>query len=347
MDLEIYSWNLNTNPRISLDLISKLLKNTKFPQIMAFSFQELVSQFSFWKGQDKSQDYISLIQQQLKFKYSLIHTCLMNGICLMIFKKNDFDIVLSIRQGIIGAGLGGVYGNKGAVAIGLEFENDSKYSSLCIVGAHLDPHQGQSWFIKRNSTANYIFSTCLLENNDSKRLMHDYDVIFFAGDLNYRFISKDLGKINELLDSMDIQGLVEKDELKLGKFGPWDSWKEGKITFLPTYKYKKDLSTKISDQFSKSRIPAYTDRILFKALKSNVLILQYDSIPGLGFSDHQPVFGRFSIDFDSSSYREESRLNSTELLYRMYWYKFLRIMEINWIVILFIAILYIVARIMW
>ena len=57
-----------------------------------------------------------------------------------------------------------------------------------------------------------------MENNDSKRLIHDYDVIFFAGDLNYRFISKDLGKINQLLDSMDIQGLVEKDELKLGKF---------------------------------------------------------------------------------------------------------------------------------
>lgn len=324
--LEIYSWNVNTNTAISQKTISKLLKNTVYPHVIIFSVQEMISQF-YGKGIEKTQEYINIIQQELMFKYSLVQSSVMNGIALIVFKKNELSAVFSVKQGKIGAGLAGVYGNKGAVALGLEFEVDSRFCSLAIVGAHLDPHQGN--FKKRNATANYIFSSLLLRGEDA-RLVHDYDVIFIAGDLNYRLISHDREKVKALLDSNNIQGLVEMDELKLNS-GPWDSWKEGQIGFLPTYKYRKELEQgKVSSHFSQSRIPAYTDRILFKSLKSDVKVLMYDSVPGVGFSDHQPVYGRFSVDFDSPAFRDDARMSSKDLYYRYYWYKIIRILEINW-----------------
>lgn len=162
--------------------------------------------------------------------------------------------------------------------------------------------------------------------------------------MNYRFVSletakndfKERNEIDGLIDSRDIKRLREKDELKLNA-GPWDSWKEGEITFLPTYKYnlKATSPSKPSALFSKSRNPAYTDRILFKSLKSDVKVVVYDSIPGIGFSDHQPVYGIFLVEFDSPAvFRQD--MSSRDLLYRSTWYKIIRVLEINWVLWVFV-----------
>ena len=65
---------------------------------------------------------------------------------------------------------------------------------------------------------------------------------------------------------------------------------ENDISFLPTYKYIKgynyyDLT---------KRIPAWTDRILYKK-SENIKCIKYDKI-NIKISDHRPVFGLFEIN---------------------------------------------------
>lgn len=65
---------------------------------------------------------------------------------------------------------------------------------------------------------------------------------------------------------------------------------ENEIIFLPTYKYIKgynyyDLT---------KRIPAWTDRILYKK-SENIKCIKYDKI-NIKISDHRPVFGLFEIN---------------------------------------------------
>jgi hypothetical protein len=69
---------------------------------------------------------------------------------------------------------------------------------------------------------------------------------------------------------------------------------EGKITFPPTFKFDKD--TKEYDTSHKQRIPAWTDRVLFKPL--GVRILQYDSVKDATHSDHRPVFAQFRVNME-------------------------------------------------
>ncbi|CEG77460.1 Putative Phosphatidylinositol phosphate phosphatase [Rhizopus microsporus] len=68
-------------------------------------------------------------------------------------------------------------------------------------------------------------------------------------------------------------------------------YKEGLITFLPTYKY--DVGTDIYDTSEKQRIPGWTDRILYKG--GQLRQLQY-SRAELYTSDHRPVFALFEAD---------------------------------------------------
>ena len=48
----------------------------------------------------------------------------------------------------------------------------------------------------------------------------------------------------------------------------FEGFSEGDISFLPTYKY--DPGTNTFDTSHKQRIPAYTDRVLFKSRRDNV-----------------------------------------------------------------------------
>ena len=65
-------------------------------------------------------------------------------------------------------------------------------------------------------------------------------------------------------------------------------WQEAEITFPPTYKY--DAGTSQFDSSPKSRIPAYTDRILWKTKDIGIVrSVFYRSHPEITCSDHKPV----------------------------------------------------------
>lgn len=66
--------------------------------------------------------------------------------------------------------------------------------------------------------------------------------------------------------------------------------KENKITFLPTYKYYKGINY----YNATTRLPAYTDRILFKNTKE-IKCLIYNNIE-LNYSDHKPIYSLLQIE---------------------------------------------------
>jgi hypothetical protein len=114
-------------------------------------------------------------------------------------------------------------------------------------------------------------------------------------------------RVCEWIDSGDVSRILKFDELNYARHGlqipPLDSLQEAPIRFLPTYKLvipksmEKSLGEKKAvERFSRKRVPAYTDRILYKSVSTPVKILGYESVQGLGFSDHQPVRALFELE---------------------------------------------------
>jgi hypothetical protein len=152
------------------------------------------------------------------------------------------------------------------------------------------------------------------------RLLDSMDRIFFCGDLNYRLdlprekVEYDVSQIRQLLPSVTgykkknsleatlaqqkrIQAyrhLLRHDQLiaSIAEGRAFPGFMEGPITFPPTFKYDKQSDD--YDTSSKRRVPAWTDRILFKP--SGTRVLEYNSVQNARHSDHRPVYATFRVN---------------------------------------------------
>ena len=77
----------------------------------------------------------------------------------------------------------------------------------------------------------------------------------------------------------------------LHKGAAFPGFAEGKITFMPTFKF--DMDTADYDSSHKQRIPAWTDRVLFKPFGTRVV--EYTSEEDSRHSDHRPVHATFRV----------------------------------------------------
>ncbi|XP_071096881.1 phosphatidylinositol polyphosphate 5-phosphatase type IV-like [Haliotis cracherodii] len=125
----------------------------------------------------------------------------------------------------------------------------------------------------------------------------NFDSVFFSGDLNFR-IERKKAAVEGMVDHIEDQQFKNYENLlggdQLSKFMVegkiFQGFQEGRINFQPSYKF--DIKTDQYDTSNKSRIPSYTDRILFRCKKKNwVQCVQYDSVMSVRHSDHKPVFG--------------------------------------------------------
>ena len=145
------------------------------------------------------------------------------------------------------------------------------------------------------------------EGSGGTYLLDSMDHIFFAGDLNYRIdLPREMTEHTLLQLTKAVNNHAEEDADKIrlsllrhdqlcrviaeGRAFP--GFAEGKITFAPTFKF--DKGTKSYDTSHKQRIPAWTDRILFKPF--GVRVLEYQSEADAVHSDHRPVWGTFLVD---------------------------------------------------
>uniref|UniRef100_A0A7S4LHD9 Inositol polyphosphate-related phosphatase domain-containing protein n=1 Tax=Eutreptiella gymnastica TaxID=73025 RepID=A0A7S4LHD9_9EUGL len=136
-----------------------------------------------------------------------------------------------------------------------------------------------------------------------------FDVVFWSGDLNYR--------INGLRNMVDVllkddeyrDVLIANDQLSLErkKGNVFNGFQEGAISFNPTYKYHKEdgKATNQYDKSGKARIPAWTDRILYKTNfpfnPSSLTLNKYYSLEkeSLRVSDHRPVVACVTLETES------------------------------------------------
>jgi len=138
------------------------------------------------------------------------------------------------------------------------------------------------------------------------------DHVIFCGDLNYRIdlpreiTQKTLNEIDYILNSHDEdenlkmhqsaklrQSLLRHDQLlrTMSEGQAFPDFAEGEIRFPPTFKF--DKGSMEYDTSHKQRIPAWTDRIVFKP--NGVKVLEYDSVKDATHSDHRPVFASLSL----------------------------------------------------
>lgn len=214
-------------------------------------------------------------------KYVLLRSGQLVGAALCIFvKASSLHDIKNVEGNVKKTGMSGMAGNKGAVAIRMDYAN----TSLCFVTAHLAA--GFANYDERNKDYHTIHHGLRFQRN---RGIDDHETVIWLGDFNYR-IGMGAEKVRGFIHRQDLETLYENDQLNIQMVAglTFPHYSEAKITFMPTYKF--DLGSDTYDSSEKARIPAWTDRILRKG--TNIRQLAYNCAP-LRFSDHRPVYAAF------------------------------------------------------
>ncbi|CAI6341584.1 unnamed protein product [Periconia digitata] len=262
------------------------------PEIVAVGFQEIVElspQQIMSTDPARRQAWETAVKNCLnenaakhgKDEYVLLRGGQLVGASLSVFvRAGSLKLIKNVEGSLKKTGMSGIAGNKGAVAIRMEYAN----TSICFVTAHLAA--GFANYEERNRDYRTISHGLRFQRN---RSIEDHDTVVWLGDFNYRIgLSND--KVQKLCHVGDLETLYENDQLNLQMVAglTFPFYSEARITFLPTYKY--DLGTDTYDTSEKARIPAWCDRVLRKG--DNIRQINYDAAP-LRFSDHRPVYATF------------------------------------------------------
>lgn len=262
------------------------------PELVVVGFQEIVElspQQIMATSPEKRKIWERAVKKTLNRRskeiggeeYILLRVGQLVGAALLIFVKSSaIGDIKNVEGSLKKTGMSGVAGNKGAVAIRMDYAN----TGICFVTAHLAA--GFSNYDERNRDYRTISHGLRFSRG---RAIDDHDAVIWLGDFNYR-ITLTREKVLQAVENHDLQILRQNDQLNIqmeaGLTFPFYS--EAKISFPPTYKY--DIGTDNYDSSEKARIPAWCDRVL---KKGNVLRqLSYNCAP-LRFSDHRPVYATF------------------------------------------------------
>ena len=198
--------------------------------------------------------------------------------------------VKCVRSATLATGVGNVVGNKGGVGICMRICG----TSVLFVSSHFAADQNK--VKERNADFQRINEELRLNcdvpstHAPGTALSDRFDMVFWLGDLNYR-IDGNRKAVEKLIHNGAEAALRNNDQLlnERARGNVFKGFREGKIRFKPTYKY--DPGTDTYDTSKKQRIPAWTDRILYKPLNDEVRkrlrLCNYDSQDSLSCSDHK------------------------------------------------------------
>lgn len=200
-------------------------------------------------------------------------------------------------------GIGGVYGNKGGLAVQMAIGS----TTYAFVSCHLAAGEQSASNLKARNTMGrkVLQSTEWMGKRRQLDVVHFADHVIFMGDLNYRI---DLSLIDRPADNKDTHiaavralannkqyaALMSADELcRAQRDGhAFVGFTEGSYNFAPTYKTKRQVGM----TYVQNRTPSYTDRILWRsmpALKGRLVQESLTSVPSVSTSDHKPLVARF------------------------------------------------------
>ena len=299
------------------------------------------------KAIERSHYLADLVEAVLRSKnqeYKKISMKHLVGMLILVFVKDELcPYVNDVRESSIGVGVMGVMGNKGAVAIRLSLHD----TSICFVASHFTANKkevqsrNQDFQVildklvfqrprnmiyeqedtddyKLDMNDNYLNTSTnrnktwqdlrFFWNKDLKIL--DHSQIFWLGDLNYRIDGVNYEDIIGMIESNCIQSLLEYDQLSVEKRkgNIFQDFTEGRINFLPTYKYQPGSSLYENRPGKKQREPAWCDRIMFSSRKGSQICLNYYDRAELLPSDHKPVIAFFSSSCNKVNLQDEKNV---------------------------------------
>jgi len=234
----------------------------------------------------------------------------MVGLFLAVYVREDiFDKISDVDCDRVKTGVFHLAGNKGAVCLRFTLTG----SSFCFLNVHLQ--SGQENQAARNQNIDdalrYAFQGLGAHGQqrdpkynfrrESAFIAPLHHVTFIFGDFNFRL---DVPADGFSLDEEPATWL-EHDPWRKGLVEGLEDFTEGEINFPPTYKYRPG-----TDELDEKRIPAWCDRVLYKAMPNVCVFLRhYTSLPVLRHtSDHRPVVAELEV---SSKRRLAAFRNST------------------------------------
>jgi len=328
----VMTWNAGASTPNSLrysegdaGFFQNLLQSSGSPDILVFGFQELVDledktatakrflKVKKKEGSDQERmshqyrdwrDFLvrSLDDYMAGELYQLLQTAHLVGLFTCIFVKADLrDRIRNLSSAEVKRGMGGLHGNKGAIAVRFTLDD----SSLCFVNCHLAAGQSQATHRHNDVAAILEAGAFAAERDPAARLdsfvgggdgtmILDHELCVLNGDLNYRIDTMSRDTVVTAVKAGNLAKLLERDQLLVARRrNPafrLRAFDELPITFAPTYKY--DVGTDTYDSSEKKRSPAWCDRLLFRGRPGRVEQLDYRRHE-VRVSDHRPVSGRF------------------------------------------------------
>jgi phosphatidylinositol-bisphosphatase len=262
------------------------------PDLYVIGFQELdLSKEAFVFNESlKEDEWMKAVADSLhpKATYKLVKHVRLVGMMLIVYVRDSFSkVIRDVAAETVGTGILGRLGNKGGVAVRLDFHN----TSVCFVNSHLAAHVSE--VERRNQDYHDICARMYFAQFSPVRGLKDHDTVFWLGDLNYRITDLDTETVRELLKEKDWSVLLKSDQFvqQRNTRKVFAGFTEGDIKFQPTYKF--DPGTDEWDSSEKARAPAWTDRILWKG--EHIRQLSYRSHMQLRISDHKPVSAVFQV----------------------------------------------------
>lgn len=321
------TWLLKEDANFFRDLLSSYHEP---PDILVFGFQELIDLekksttakniFRLGKKKDKepaidgtTQEHMSHqyrnwrdhlereVASAIREPYVVLHTANLIGLFTCVFVKSSLrQQIREVHGAEVKVGMGGHYGNKGALIVRFTLDD----SSLCFINCHLAAGQGAT-SQRNNDIATIMEAHCLPAKGNSGddmfvgggdgSMILDHEICILNGDLNYRIDAFTRDAVINHVRAGNLTKLLDRDQLlQSRKKNPGfrlAAFMESPITFSPTYKY--DVGTDNYDSSEKKRSPAWCDRLLYRG-RGKVKQLEYRRHE-IRVSDHRPVTGLFHV----------------------------------------------------
>ncbi|KAH9971347.1 inositol polyphosphate phosphatase [Lactifluus volemus] len=277
------TWNLNGRPP------SESLMPWLFPRenLMVIGFQEIVpltaQQILQTDPEKKPNKILETLERRpnKKCEYILLRSEQLVGTALIVLVKSELTAVIrNVEATKCKTGLRGMSGNKGAVSIRLDYYD----TSFCFITAHLAA--GHENVDERNADYQTIVNGLHFLRG---KTIDSHDNIIWLADLNYR-IDLDNASVRVYAEDDALDMLLAADQLNyvMNAGATFSGYIEGPILFRPTYRY--DLGTDNYDTSEKMRVPAWTDRVLYRGSKLDLSVYSRAELKG---SDHRPVYAAF------------------------------------------------------
>lgn len=312
------TWNVATKSpgqdlNALLDFPSQFNKNKPLPDFYVIGLQEVKSQPQNMLMDSLFSDaWTSTFNKILCRQGFIIAKAIrLQGILLLVYTQmKHITHLRDLEAQYTKTGLGGMWGNKGAVSIRFNIYG----CSVCLVNCHLTAHE--HLLADRINDYNTIIKQHMYHVSETANILY-HDYVIWLGDLNFRTdhplgsgpASEEIVSTLQKIEKDKYTNLLKHDQLNavMESGEAFSEFTEHEIRFPPTYKFFVG-----SDEYDVKRKPSWTDRILYKVNANNyenvtlkAEVVSYNHVSHYTVSDHKPVVALLNIK-TFSNYTEKT-----------------------------------------